>query len=251
MSTTITSPPFLAECHPDNIHNWIAQEFNRAEYVGLEPPSDQATYRELNGLLPSGQATYWCAQPFSKPAGWAIVASRLYSQPEARYRVFIVDRGEEGSLTTQVSFIQYGPDEVLVDFGEAITDFPTDHQETVEYLRTYGRPVLAEKLVTMLQNVKDDPDEPPIHVSSLRDMARCLVEHKGFADPSIGLDRRGMVYAQWRIMGDGILVVSFLGHDEVLLVAQASRGGCPVDVSKQGRSQDIVKEHEDLVPRRN
>jgi hypothetical protein len=140
---------------------------------------------------------------------------------------------------------------VLVDFGEPITDFPTDHQEAVEYLRANGRPILADKLVTMLQNIDEDPDEPEVNIVSLRDMARCLVEHRDFADPSIGSDRYSMVYAQWRIMGDGVLVVSFLGNDEILLVAQADRDGCPVDVSEQGRLQDVLKEYECLVPRRD
>lgn len=249
MNAAITAPS-PAEYHPDDIA-WAAQEFNKSN-VFFEFPSGETTCwhpQELNEP-PPGQTTYWCAQPF-EPAVWKMLVSKPYSQPGVRYRVFMVDRRSLEIVDHRVSFIQYGSDEVLADFGEPITAFPTDHQETVEYLRTHGRPVLAEKLVTLLQNVNDDPDEPPIYISSLRDMARCLVEHKGFADPSIGLGRRGMVYAQWRIMGDGVLVVSFLGHDEVLLVAQASRGGCPLDISESGRSQDIVKEHEDLVPRRN
>jgi hypothetical protein len=175
----------------------------------------------------------------------------LYAQPGVQYRVFIVHRGDAGR---QINFIQYGLDAsnmVLVDFGEPITDFPTDHQEAVEYLRANGRPILADKLVTMLQNIGEDPDEPDVNIISLRDMARCLVEHRDFADPSIGPDRYSMVYAQWRIMGDGVLVVSFLGNAEILLVAQADRDGCSVDVSEQGRLQDIFKGYEYLVPRRH
>ena len=137
------------------------------------------------------------------------------------------------------------------DGGGPITDFPADHQETVEYLRANGRPILADKLVTMLQDFDGDPDEPEVNIVSLQDMARCLVERGDFADPSIGPGRCSMVYAQWRIMGDGVLVVSFLGDDEILLVAQGDRNGCPVDVSKQGRLQDILKEYECLVPRRH
>ena len=140
---------------------------------------------------------------------------------------------------------------VLVDFGEPIADFPADQQQIVEYLRANGRPILADKLVTMLQNIDEDPDEPDVNIASLQEMARCLVEHRDFIDPSIGPDRYSMVYAQWRIMGDGVLVVSFLGNDEILLVAQADCDGSSVDVSEQGRLQDIFKEYECLVPRRH
>ena len=131
-----------------------------------------------------------------------------------------------------------------------IVDFPVDHQDAVEYLRANGRPILADKLVTLLQNIDEDPDEPEVNIVSLRDMARCPVEHGDFADPSIGSDRYSMVYAQWRIMGDGVLVLSFLGNGETLLVAQADRDGSPVDVSEEGRLQDVIKEYECLVPRR-
>jgi hypothetical protein len=220
MSTTTTELAH-ADYWPDNVHDWAVQEFNKAPEGGL-----------------------WSVDEVS-------AASKLYAQSEVQYRVVIVHRGDAGH---QLNFIQYGRDAsniVLVDFGEPITDFPADHQETVEYLRANGRPILADKLVTMLQNIDEDPDEPEVNIVSLQDMARCLVERGDFADPSIGPDRYSMVYAQWRIMGDGVLVVSFLGDDEILLVAQADRNGCPVDVSKRGRLQDILKEYECLVPRRH
>ena len=225
--STATTTPVDADYWPDNVYDWAMQEHCMAPEGGLW---------RFNEVL---------------------VASELYGQPEVRYRVFIVPREDAVSREDpgrQINFIQYGPDAsnmVLVDFCEPITDFPTVHQQTVEYLRANGRPILADKLVTMLQNIDEDPDEPEVNIVSLRDMARCLVEHRDFADPSIGPDRYSMVYAQWRIMGDGVLVVSFLGNDEILLVAQADRDGFSVNVSEQGRLQDIFKEHECLVPRRH
>ena len=219
--STATTMPVDADYWPDNVHDWAVQEFRKAPEGGL-----------------------WNVDE--------VYAASMYAQSEVPYRVVMVYGGVGPGR--QINFIQYGCDAsniVLGDFGEHITDFPADHQEAVEYLRANGRPILADKLVSMLQNIGEDPDEPDVNIISLRDMARCLVEHRDFADPSIGPDRYSMVYAQWRIMGDGVLVVSFLGNAEILLVAQADRDGCPVDVSEQGRLQDIFKGYEYLVPRRH
>ena len=50
-------------------------------------------------------------------------------------------------------------------------------------------------------------------------MARLLVEPACFADPAIGSDGWGVMHAQWRITGNGLLVMSFLGYGEILLTA--------------------------------
>ena len=219
--STATTELAHADSWPDNVYDWAIQE---------------------NCMAPEGGL--WNVDE-------VYAASKLYAQSGVQYRVFIVNQGDAGR---QINFIQYGLDAsnmVLADFGEPIVDFPANHRETVDYLRANGRPILADKLVTMLQNIDEDPDEPQVNIVSLRDMARCLVEHGDFADPSIGPDRYSMVYAQWRIMGDGVLVVSFLGNAEILLVAQADRDGSSVDVSEQGGLQDIFKEYDCLVPRRH
>ena len=219
--STATTEPVRAGYWPDNVYDWIAQELINAPKDGL-----------------------WAVDEISE-------ASKLYAQSEVPYRVYIVD-GKDANR--RIKFIQYGRDAsniVLLDVNEPTADFPAHYQEAVEYLRANDRPILADKLVALLKNMREDPDERDICIISLRDMARCLVKRKDFADPSIGPDRHSMIYTQWRIMGDGVLVVNFLGNDEILLVAQADLDGLPVDASKQGKLQDILQEYEYLVPRRH
>ena len=156
----------------------------------------------------------------------------------------------------EVKFIQYGEDRdafVVVDFLEPVAEFPEDHQEAVQYLRDNGRPVLADKLFAMLKSVDEDPDGPTVRVASMRDMARLLVEYGCFADPSISPDRYGTVHGQWRIVGDGLLVVSFLGCGEILFIAQADEtaGQEELDISQHGLALDILGEYGHLVPLRN
>ena len=161
-----------------------------------------------------------------------------------------------GTADHRPEFIQYGEDSdalIVVGFGESETEIPKDHWEAVRFLRNNGRSILADKLIAMLQAVDDDPDGGTISIVSLRDMARLMVENGGFADPSISPDDLGIVHAQWRIFGDGLLVISFIGHGEILVVAQAD--GDPhredLDISKRGQMQGILREYGHLVPLRH
>ena len=81
-----------------------------------------------------------------------------------------------------VKMLQYGEEKdalILVDFGVAEVKVPNTNWETVWFLRANGRPILADKLVAMLQEAEEDPDEVTISMASLKDMARFLVEHGG------------------------------------------------------------------------
>ena len=113
-----------------------------------------------------------------------------------------------------VTLLQYDADPndttLVVDLGEPVDEFPLGEREAVEHLRTNGRPVLADKLSKMLEEMANDPAEPKLNILSLRDMARLFTEHKDFADPSLS-PALGVVHAQWRIDGTGALVWGFLG----------------------------------------
>ena len=140
-----------------------------------------------------------------------------------------------------------------VDFGEPLLAFPEHHRETVQYLRARGRPVLADRVVTMLQAIRDDPDEQPVDILSLQEMARLFVEQQGFADPYISPGRRGIVHTQWRLDGNGALVWGFLGNEKIMVVAQVDefQGRAPLDISTSGTTQDILEDYGHLVPTRN
>ena len=160
-----------------------------------------------------------------------------------------------GTGDYKITLTQYGEDSdalIIMDFGEAARDFPVDHQDVIRFLRGNGRPIVAEKLIAMLEDAREDPDECPIGIVSLRDMAWFLVGERAFSDPFIGPDRRGIVHAQWRFNGNGVLVISFLGYGEILLVAQADESPVTgmLDISKRGPEREIMEEFGHLVPRR-
>ena len=155
----------------------------------------------------------------------------------------------------EVVFFQCGGDNddlIIVDFGEPITEFPADHRGVVRFLRENGRPVLADKLYAMLKSVSEDPEGPTVNIASMQDMARVLAEYGSFADPSISPDGYGTIHAQWRIVGDGLLVISFLGRGDILLTAQADETteSNELDISQRGWAPDILGEYAYLVPTR-
>ena len=149
----------------------------------------------------------------------------------------------------EVKLIHYGEGLVIVDFGEPESAFPEEHLAVVNLLRNHGRHLFADRLIDMLQNVRDDPDAT-INIISLRDMARFLVEHD-FKDPAIGPDRRGIVHAQWRISGNGVLIMGFLGNGDILLVAQGDEtpDSDELDISTRRPEPEILEEYGHLVPR--
>ena len=149
----------------------------------------------------------------------------------------------------EVKLIQYGEDLFIVDFGEPESEFPEEHRAVVNLLRNRGRHIFADRLIDMLQDVRDDPDAT-INIISLRDMARFLVKHD-FKDPAVGPDRRGIVHAQWRISGNGILIMGFLGDGDILLVAQADEtpDSEELDISTRRPEPEILEEYRHLVPR--
>ena len=168
---------------------------------------------------------------------------------------FFILRSYPGTADCEVTLIQYGDDSdalIVVDFGEPASEFTKGQHEVVNYLRSNGRPILARKLIDILRNAAEDPDEPEVRIVSLQQMAQLLVLNDDIADPSIGPDRLGIIHAQWQILGDGVLVISFLGQGEILLVAQADEnpGNEFLDVSTVGSEQEILEGYGHLVPRR-
>ena len=185
---------------------------------------------------------------------WRLYSGTAYNTLQVQSSDYVI-RACPGTAPYEVNIVQYGESSsswVIIDFQEPTSEFPEEHQGVIDYLRDYGRPLLADKLVEMLRNVEEDSDEPMPKIVSLRDMARYLVEHRNFAEPFIGPDSSGLVHAQWRIMDDGVLVVIFFGYGEILLVAQADRArdGKELDISIRGDGHTILEEHGYLVPRR-
>ena len=88
-----------------------------------------------------------------------------YEVGRSAYRFFLYYWGHDA-----VIFVE-GPD---VEESEKTYELELDleYVKIINQLRKGGREILAEDVVEMLRNSKEDPDEPDIKVFSLRAMAR-------------------------------------------------------------------------------
>ena len=126
--------------------------------------------------------------------------------------------------------------------------------QIVSYLHDHGRKTLAGKLVRLVEDLPEDPETANIIINrtSLREMAMLLVEQGHFADPSIAVSQDGLMHAQWRIDGNGVIVWGFMGNGEILAVVQADTtpNHPPLNIAEQRLQGEILKEFGYLVPHR-
>ncbi len=150
---------------------------------------------------------------------------------------------------------------VVVDFTNALASRPeldppwlTPEQRAVlSMLRLDSRPVVAERLEELLAEAEDDPSECNINITSLWALVMMLTRQHAFADPVIGPDNQGVMYAQWLIDRNGVVAFGFPEGNEVLFVAQQDGGphNDGLDVSDRGLEQDIIDKYGYLVPLRS
>lgn len=93
-------------------------------------------------------------------------------------------------------------------------------------LRQAGLDMVADRLGYLQSLVEDDPDEPPIVLESLRQMALFLVSERQLGDPQIGVSPDGLMGAQWRTDDDDLIAMEFLADGLIRFAAiSASSGG--------------------------
>ena len=155
----------------------------------------------------------------------------------------------EGSL-----FLIVDSTQVLSGHVEKRPDWATPEELAVLHiLRLCGRPVLVDRLEEILHDMEEDPVGCNINIISLRALVMMLSRQYAFADPVIGPDGQGLMYAQWKIAHDGDVVMGFPEGDGILLVAQRDSGPDheEIDISEQGLEQDIIDKYGYLVPLRD
>ena len=188
--------------------------------------------------------------------------------PIGSFPVAILDRlctgwiaekyGEQGNLNcyffptdsgTQPSFIFVGYPEP----GEMSDHELSRYGVIVEQLRSRGRSIVADELIELLHDIQEDPDDDvELQMYSLHAMARFLIQNNEFADPLVGPDPDGLMQAEWRIFGDGLLVMAFLEDYNVHCVAQAepSNSDDILNVSVELPMEQAAKEYGYLIPLR-
>ena len=145
---------------------------------------------------------------------------------------------------------------ILVDLWEVSgtpeAEFDAEYEQVIDELRNGNREVLAEELIEMLRNSREDPDEVEIKLLSLQAMARFLIRQREFDDPVAGPDPSGIVQIEWHILGNGLLVMAFLEDDRVHCVVQtdATSEREMLNENAQLTESEALERFGYLVPRR-
>ena len=150
---------------------------------------------------------------------------------------------------------------VIVDFTNALASrseadppwLTADQRAALAMLRLNSRPVVASRLKEILAERANDPDGSDINIASLWALVNMLARQYAFADPAIGPDNQGLMYAQWLIDRNGVVAFGFPEGDEVLFVAhqKSEPRHEGIAISERGLEQDIVNKYGYLVPRRS
>ena len=86
----------------------------------------------------------------------------------------------------------------------------------VAILRSQARQTVADRIDYLHDLARDDPEEQPIALESLRRMALFLLSHRDMSDPEVGASSDGFAQVEWILpavadqAGNGLLAMEFL-----------------------------------------
>ena len=87
----------------------------------------------------------------------------------------------------------------------------THHHEVIAVLPLLGLRALAGRLRYLHEITSgEDPDEPPMALDSLRELALFFVSEPQRQDPEVGISPDGLLLVEWRVRYRGTLAMKFL-----------------------------------------
>ena len=112
------------------------------------------------------------------------------------------------------------PKKSLIVCKTLITDAATC-EEIVAAIRYGGWNAIADRLTYLRSLVLDDPDEIPIQIESLRNLALFIAnrQQQQLPEPQIGINPDGFACTEWRIANHGILAMDFLPSGQIRFAA--------------------------------
>ncbi len=96
--------------------------------------------------------------------------------------------------------------------------------EMTAALRESGLEQSADRLGYPQRLADEDPDEEPIATASLRHLTLFLMDERHLGQPEIGVSPDGVALAQWRVTGNGIMAMEFLGSGLIRFAGASGPG---------------------------
>ena len=95
-------------------------------------------------------------------------------------------------------------------------------EDVITVLRLFGLDAIADRLGYLHKTVLDDPDEEPMALESLKELALFLMSERQLPDPRIAISPEGFAQIEWRVAESGILAMEFLPDDGLIRFAAIS-----------------------------
>ena len=106
----------------------------------------------------------------------------------------------------------------------------------VAILRAQARQTVADRIDYLHALARDDPEEQPIALESLRSLARSLLRHRDLPDPEVGVSPNGLAQVEWTLpdvsanqAGNGLLAMEFLTSPRIRFAALSAPYRAGVD----------------------
>ena len=99
------------------------------------------------------------------------------------------------------------------------------HQEITDVLPLMGLRAIADRLEYLHEISGDDPDEPSMVLSSLRQLALFFVSEPPRDEPEIGISPDGHLQAEWSVGDGGFLAMKFLSDGLIQFAAISGPAG--------------------------
>ena len=128
----------------------------------------------------------------------------------------------------------------------------TRHNEIIAVLPLLGIRAIADRLGYLHEISRDgDPDEPPMALDSLRELALFFVRESQWLDPEIGISPDGLLQAEWRVRG-GIVAMKFLpaGFIRFAAISRPAGGHPPLRVHGTLPKDEALRAVQAFTPQR-
>lgn len=111
------------------------------------------------------------------------------------------------------------PSRLLCLFARQRVDQASDEDSVVAALGLAGEQDVAKRIVQLIKYRRDEPDDDPMNLESLRSAARFVLSERRFKDPMISLTGDGRLCFDWSLHPDGLSALVFRKDGQVTFAA--------------------------------
>lgn len=120
-----------------------------------------------------------------------------------------------------------------------------DRDEVIATLRRAGLLEAVERLEFLIELEVEEPDEPPMSLTALRQLAHFLLLEGSVTQRRIAVGPNGEIGLDWRLPGGGYVALTFIADGDVVYVADAPQAP---ELPRQRGTADLCRASNAIRP---